>query len=320
MDAVNCKINDKEPSPQEQPAVSVNGIHPEEGSRPSPLQAIPHMTNRYNVGGQYTQGYGLSPVRLYHATSELREKPTVVINKNKLSDMVLISDGEFMMGCNEAVDNNCLEIEKPYHRVYLNNYYIDKHEVTVAEYQGCVNAGGCNEPNTGKYCNWGQSGREDHPINCVNWNQAQTYCRWAGKRLPTEAEWEKAARGTDGRKYPWGNETATFQYAVMSDGGDGCGRNSTWPVCSKPQGNSPYGLCDMAGNVVEWVEDWYEGNYYQGSAANNPTGPSTGKDRVLRGGSWVHGMPKYLRTAYRGWAIPAISDNDFGLRWVRPVQ
>jgi len=234
--------------------------------------------------------------------------------------MILIPAGEFMMGCNEAVDPQCSGDEKPYHRVYLDAYYMDKHEVTVAEYRKCVNAGGCKDPVTGQYCNWGQSGREGHPINCVDWNQAQDYCSWAGKRLPTEAEWEKAARGTDGRKYPWGNETANCQYAVMDDGGSGCGRNSTWPVCSKPQGNSPYGLCDMAGNVWEWVQDWYDENYYQGSPANNPKGPSSELSRVLRGGSWGLSHPEYLRASFRFRIEPTFWFYNYGFRCVRQAS
>jgi len=234
--------------------------------------------------------------------------------------MVIIPAGEFMMGCNESVDNQCGSDEKPYHRVYLDAYYIDKHEVTVAEYRKCVNAGGCKDPDTGQYCNWGQSGHESHPINCVDWNQAQDYCSWAGKRLPTEAEWEKAARGTDGRKYPWGNETASCQYAVMSEGGGGCGRNFTWPVCSKTQGNSPYGLCDMAGNVWEWVSDWYDEDYYGSSPSQNPQGPSTGQLRVLRGGSWSFYNPGDLRASYRVRHVPTVRRSRYGLVGFRCVR
>ena len=118
----------------------------------------------------------------------------------------------------------------------------------------------------GDYCNWNQSGRGDHPINCVSWNQARTFATWLGARLPTEAEWEYAARsGGENREYPWGDEEATCERAVVyeryqnpKDGNRGCGRDSTWAVCSKSAGNTEQGLCDMAGNVWEWVEDdWH---------------------------------------------------------------
>lgn len=232
--------------------------------------------------------------------------------------MVLIPAGEFMMGCAPG-DGDCANDEKPYHRVYLDAYYIDKHEVTVVEYKKCVDAGACKRPGTGKYCNWDVSGRENHPVNCVDWNQADAYCSWAGKRLPTEAEWEKAARGTDGRIYPWGNERASCKYAVMDERGYGCGRGSTWPVCSKPEGNSPYGLCDMAGNVLEWVNDLFDENYYSSSTSRNPSGPSSGY-RLLRGGSWRGNNPKYFRASNRYWDFPVSRLAVNGFRCVRQVS
>ena len=197
-------------------------------------------------------------------------------------DEVLIPAGKFWMGCNEAVDDDCDNDEYPYHEVYLDAYYIDRTEVTAADYAACVSAGGCTTPSSGSYATYQVAGKEDHPINRVTWYQAEAYCTWAGKRLPTEAEWEKAARGNDGRKYPWGNQSPTCDLAVK----DGC-PGDTQPVCSvSPAGDSPYGLCDMAGNVWEWVADWYDGDYYDNSPANNPTGPNSGSDRVLRGGGF----------------------------------
>jgi formylglycine-generating enzyme required for sulfatase activity len=195
-------------------------------------------------------------------------------------DEVLIPAGTFWMGCNEAVDTQCYSDEKPYHEVYLDAYYIDRTEVTAAAYEVCVTAGGCTAPGSGSYSTYQKPGMEDHPINRVTWFQAEAYCAWAGKRLPTEAEWEKAARGTDGRKYPWGNATATCDLAVMS----AC-PGDTQPVCSvSPAGDSPYGLCDMAGNVWEWVADWYSSSYYSSSPGSNPAGPASGSSRVVRGG------------------------------------
>lgn len=210
-------------------------------------------------------------------------------------DEVLIPAGSFWMGCNEAMDDDCNSDEHPYHEVYLDGYYIDVTEVTQGAFKECVDAGVCDIPG----CYWNPAGTPDHPVVCIDWNDAKTYCEWAGKRLPTEAEWEKAARGNDGRKYPWGNEDATCEYAVMDDG---CGTGGTLPVCSKsPAGDSPYGLCDMAGNVWEWTADWYDSEYYDASPANNPTGPNSGFVRVLRGGgffSYVYFLRVSLRYVY----------------------
>jgi iron(II)-dependent oxidoreductase len=133
--------------------------------------------------------------------------------------------------------------EKPVHRVTVPTFEMTKTQVTVDQYKACVDAGACTAPDSGGACNWGQSDRGKHPINCVDWQQAQAYAQWAGGRLPTEAEWEYAAR-SGGRdwKYPWGDEEATCQRAVMDDRGWGCGRDTTWPVCSKPSGNTTQGL------------------------------------------------------------------------------
>ena len=208
--------------------------------------------------------------------------------------MVLIPAGSFWMGCNTAVDTDCDDDENPYHEVALSTFYMDKTEVTVTAYGECVTAADCVAPSTSEsFCNWGKSGQDNHPVNCVNWDQATAYCEWAGKRLPTEAEWEKAARGTEGWTYPWGNEPATCEYAVMDDDGEGCGTGHTWEVCSRsPAGDSPYGLCDMSGNVWEWVSDWHDYEYYKNSPSLNPTGPASGSYRVIRGGDFS--SPEFL--------------------------
>lgn len=228
--------------------------------------------------------------------------------------------GKFWRGCNEAVDTQCSSDEKPYREIYLDAYFIDKYPVTVSEYEACVAGGGCSEPSLGG-CNYGKSEKQDHPINCVTWFQAEEYCKWAGKRLPTEAEWEKAARGTDGGKYPWGNSPAvSCDYAVMDDpnaGGDGCGTGGTMPVGSKPLGVSPYGAYDMIGNVWEWVNDWYSGSYYAISPESNPQGPESGSLRVVRGGSWNYSDTGYLRASYRLYSSPGYYDYNYGFRCAR---
>ena len=216
-----------------------------------------------------------------------------------------------MMGCSPN-DNQCKDNEKPYHKVYLDAYYIDKNDVTVDEYTRCVNAGGCTATNTRQDCDYGVSGRGDHPINCVDWNQANTYCQWAGKQLPTEAQWEKAARGTDGRIYPWGNKWNASKACFN--------KSSACEVGSYPQGASPYGVMDMAGNVLDWVSDWYDANYYASSPDRNPQGPDSGPYRVGRGGAWSVTDPTVLRSSYRGDDDPSGWGIIVGFRCIRSVS
>lgn len=214
------------------------------------------------------------------------------------------------MGCNSSVDTECATNESPKHNVTLAAFAIDKTEVTVSQYKACVDGGGlgCTTPDTTTNCNWGVADRGNHPINCVDWAQAAAYCAWVDKRLPTEAEWEKAARGTDGRKYPWGNTSIDCTFANTVD----ClGR--TRPV-GGAQGASPYGALDMMGNVVEWGSDWYDATYYTSSPANDPTGPATGTGRVLRGGAWSD-VPASARASNRGKGDSASwNDNTTGFR------
>ena len=240
--------------------------------------------------------------------------------------MVLIPAGDFMMGCNEATDKECNENEKPYHKVYLDTFFIDKYEVSVDEYSRCVQTRRCSAPGSSESCNWSKNERENHPVNCVSWDQARAYCESAGKRLPTEAEWEKAARGTDGRKYPWGDQPASCDYAVINsvsssviDFGmkEGCGRNSTWPVGSKPKGASPFGVMDMVGNVDEWVQDWYDPSYYQKGFVKNPQGPSSGVLKTKRGGSWHVSDYQGLHCYYRPDVMPG---NWGGFRCARDAK
>ncbi|MGE0822245.1 MAG: formylglycine-generating enzyme family protein [Candidatus Binatia bacterium] len=212
-------------------------------------------------------------------------------------EMVAVPAGDFFMGCNEKVDNECFDNEKPGRTVNLPAFAIDKTEVTVAAYRQCVEGKECSEEGLERYgsCNWGKEGRENHPINCVDWNQAGAFCQWAGKRLPTEAEWEKAARGTDGRKYPWGDE---WDGRKANVNGTEDGYEQTAPVSSFPTGASPYGALDMAGNVWEWTADWYD---------------KEKKYRSLRGGSWT-AHPQYARASDRSRNEPGFRNVDIGLR------
>ena len=234
--------------------------------------------------------------------------------------MVPVPAGEFVMGMKaEAAYDQCLEYSdhcrlenftdaEPVHQVNLDAFFMDQFEVTQEDFQACVQAGRCRSNKKFE----GFDGPRQPAVG-VGWEDAKSYCAWAGKRLPTEAEWEKAARGPEGREYPWGKEGASCEYAVMSDGGQGCGKKKTWEVGSKPAGASAYGALDMAGNVWEWVADSYDKNYYRQSQARNPTGPKRGESRVLRGGSW-RSEAWDLHPSYRMWTLPALRFYNTGFR------
>jgi formylglycine-generating enzyme required for sulfatase activity len=224
--------------------------------------------------------------------------------------MVFVPAGQFQMGSTDA-DPDGRNEEKPAHTVTLDAFWIDKTEVTNGQYRQCVAAGACEEPSC-----WGNGdlNAADQPVVCITWEDAQAYAVWAGGRLPTEAEWEKAARGTDGRLYPWGDDAPDCRAANHK----GCvGRTAT--VGSYPDGASPYGALDMAGNVWEWVADRYDEVYYSAEPTDNPQGPDAGERRVTRGGSFD--MSGYrLRTAYRTGNLPAYSNWDVGFRVVLPAD
>jgi formylglycine-generating enzyme required for sulfatase activity len=220
--------------------------------------------------------------------------------------MVYVPAGEFTMGGDEGGEN-----EYPAHTVYLNAFYIDKYEVTNAQYRQCVEAGVCDKPRYTTY--YGNADCAQYPVVYVSWNDADVYCRWAGKRLPTEAKWEKAARGTDGRMYPWGEGIDCDHAQYSSCPGD------ILPVGSKPAGASPYGPLDMAGNVYEWVADWYDSGYYSQSPARNPLGPDSGTYKVLRGGSWYYPQ-RCARCAFRDPYYPWGRLNRVGFRCAKSSQ
>ena len=228
--------------------------------------------------------------------------------------MITIGGGTFQMGCNAAIDSECAADESPSHAVELYPYNIDITEVTVGKYAECVDAGSCSVTTVGGYCQWGKSGVDEEPINCVTWDQADTYCAWAGKRLCTEAEWEHAARGDDARRYPWGNENASCAYAIMKQGLNyGCGLNGPAPVASILTGGSPYGVLDMAGNVSEWVADFYSGTYYANSPLKSPKGPAIAPNRVYRGGAFFQDA-EGVRSGKRYFLPPGNAWNELGIR------
>jgi formylglycine-generating enzyme required for sulfatase activity len=240
----------------------------------------------------------------------------------KCGEMVTVPGGLFWQGCNESVDTECYDSEKPYHQVNVPLFEIDKYELTVSLYGSCVTKGGCTVPSTNSsYCNWGATGKEDHPVNCITWYQAREYCAWAGRRLCSESEWEKASRGTDGRKFPWGNWKATCNIEGIGEAvHDPCRCDgATCAVGSKPSGASPYGALDMSGNVFEWVEDDYH-NSYNGAPTNGRAWVDGPRDshRVKRGGSFARGVgASVLRSSYRTSSLPADAFGSIGVRCCR---
>jgi formylglycine-generating enzyme required for sulfatase activity len=218
--------------------------------------------------------------------------------------MVAIPEGVFAMGFDGT---QALEDERPLHRVWLDAFSIDLHEVTTAHYAAFLSATNRPAPWLWETVDLNQHG--DRPVIGVDWHDAEAYCRWKGKRLPTEAEWEKAARGTDGRLYPWGNQSPTKEFANFALGARFSYGQVLLPVSDFEQGKSPYGLYQMAGNVYEWVADWYAANYYETSPGRNPPGPERGQFKVLRGGSWSD-LPKYLLT-YGRFKLPPETRNSY---------
>jgi len=227
--------------------------------------------------------------------------PSKVLRSEEGVEMLLVPGGEFWMGSDEHAD------EKPRRRGFLDAFYIDKFEKTNALYAQFIRATGRPRPS-----HWTNSSPNEpsEPVVRVTWDDAAAYCVWAGKRLPTEAEWEKAARGTDERKYPWGDH---WDRSRANSRETQLGR--TAPVGSYPTGVSPYGAHDMSGNVWEWVSDWYESNYYRFSPDRNPPGPSSGTARVLRGGSWNSSRFNLSTTnRYNSSTSPTTLDDVIGFR------
>ena len=224
-------------------------------------------------------------------------------------EYVTIPGGKFTMGTTSVGQG--FENAKPVREVTIKTFAMAKTAVTVAQYAECVTKGGCTEPGTGNYCNWGKTGSENHPVNCVDWNQAQAYAKFKGARLPSEAEFEYAATsGGQNRKYPWGNQKPTSELAVFDT-------NGTMPVCSRPKGNTADGLCDMSGNVWQWVQDKYRDSY-EGAPVDGSAFEGEGFSRVVRGGCFRNvDAELLLRADHRFNGDPGFRNYGNGFRLVR---
>ena len=288
-------------APAENAGKEASPAKPESGPPPTPAPQKPRAT----------EGDTKPPAKSQHTTNggpaskpASTVQPPAEITGKDGAPMVLVPAGEFTMGSDRGDDD-----EQPIHRAFLDSFYMDKFEVTNGRFAKFVEAIQSEPP-------WGFADKEtpvvhsDHPVRWVNWMEATGYCLWAGKRLPTEAEWEKAARGTDGRVYPWGNDQPTAAHAVfgLKEGAD-----TVSPIGNRDKGKSPYGVHDLAGNLYEWVTDWYDEQFYTKNPAINPRGPIEGAAKVQRGGSYINN-PYRLRSSFRTKGDPTEHDPNVGFR------
>ena len=272
----------------------------ETGLRPHSADAV---VNKLGFAGEYQPSSRQVKENIQEGFPQGHEQPAAA--KLEERSMALVPAGEFTMGSATGDAD-----EQPEHRVYVAAFSMDRYQVSVGQYAKFLEATSQAAPTDWSIMN--KSRHQNRPIVNVDWADAEAYCTWVGKRLPTEAEWEKAARGTDGRIYPWGNELPTGFRANS--------KKEKWsdhwvlsPVGMFEEGKSPYGIYDMAGNVWEWVNDWYDQDYYRSSPSKNPTGPLRGESKVIRGGSWGSG-PRDLRSSDRDTHLPSARGMGTGFR------
>ena len=292
------------------------------------------ITAGFVLGAVITAGLSAWALDVADVTREWTpEGKKVAAERAKLpahDEMVNIPAGTFLMGSDKKVDRNAYLPEFPQRKVYLDAYEIDKFEVTTVQFLKFVLA--TNRP---PLIDWQYDGGNfqetmaSHPVMHVSWFDADAYCKWAGKRLPTSAEWEKAARGEDGRIYPWGNEPAGLSRANFGRTG------LSGPVRDRPErlllyppiisvdkyenAVSPYGVYQLSGNVAEWTADWYDPNYYKKAPDRNPKGPDKGTQRAFRGGGWIDSTPS-VRPAQRNGTEPNTKMNWLGFRCARDMK
>ncbi len=258
-----------------------------------------------------------------HVHQETSDSSETETGGEPQSDLIEIPGATFMMGCG-ADDLNC-DADNPEHEVTVSTFMIQRTEVWVGAYNACVEAGACVPTIQEADCNWGVPGRNSHPINCVTWQQAADFCEFMGRRLPTEAEWELAAAGPTARTYPWGSEPASCMLAHMvqvsgDSGGYGCATNLTAEVNSYWGGASSEGVLQLAGNVDEWVSDWYAEDYYASGETVDPRGPAEGTAKVVRGGDWYDASPLNLRAFERRQTPPNMALPERGFRCALSVE
>ena len=264
-----------------------------------------------------------APTPILEPTTTIVPTPSLGIGSTMVSEkdgmiLMYVTAGEYKMGGLSDISDYGWGNENPLHTVILDAFWIDRTEVTNAQYRLCVEATGCKKPiKTGSNTRdlyYGENEFNNYPVIYVTWFQAQEYCQWAGRRLPTEAEWEKAERGTDGRRFPWGNDISLHSNMISNNRNSGV--HDTAMVGSFSMDKSPYGVFDMGGNVSEWVSDWYDSEYYKNSPDTNPQGPPSGWNRVLRGSLFDNNFWKNncVRGEDPGYCNPNQSMSNVGFR------
>ena len=280
----------------------------------APGETTPPATNTMDNTMEASPTWTLLPSETPYHTPTDTPTATIGMGTSKVSEvdgatLLYVPAGVFPMGAEDGYAD-----ERPVHAVTLSAFWVDQVEVTNHRYALCEAAGVCRRP-ARKSSNvidlyYGGKRTGEYPVINITWQDAVDYCTWTGRRLPTEAEWEKAARGEDGRPYPWGfappDSTLTNFDHLLAD-----------PVAtgSYPLGASPYGALDMAGNVMEWTADWYDEGYYAVSPGDNPPGPEGGTYRSVRGGSWSYNSSG-VRSAHRYMQMPGEARHDLGFRCV----
>lgn len=269
-------------------AISPGSVHWEVASGQEMLSFVLNKANGMSSGTAMVVATidGISSNPTVVTVGSTPPGPTTKTNPVDGAEMVWVPAGSFLMGSPSGVGWGS---ERPQHTLTLGGYWIYKYEVTVGQYRAFCQATGHPFPTTTPAWGW----QDDHPMVHVTWFDVTAYAAWANAALPTEAQWEKAARGTDGRIFPWGDDWDTTKFANITNS------SGTHPVGSFPAGVSPYGAMDMAGNVWEWCADWYDAEYYAISPPVDPVGPVTGTYRILRGGSWHHNQDMSVRCAAR---------------------